>query len=375
MATQREIQPDRLAERLLALPGFGAVRAAAERSGADAYLVGGAVRDALLGEPVTNLDVVVDGEQAPLIAALGADALIHDRFETAVVSLPVGAVDVARARAETYPHPGALPEVRPAGVTEDLGRRDFTVNALAVPVADPATLLDLHGGVDDLRAGLLRVMHERSFVDDPTRALRAARYGARLALELEPRTRELLLEADLATVSRDRVAADLARLAAEPQPRLGFELLDSWGLVRLAPGSGAMIDAVVDLLEHPPWAGTIARPQAVLAAVRGPSPVVERLARETPDSPSAAVAAARGRSGTELALARALGAGWLDEYIESWRDVRLVISGDDLLAAGVPEGPGVGRGLAAALRAKLDGDASGRDAELRVALKAAGAPE
>ena len=132
---------------------------------------------------------------------------------------------------------------------------------------------------------------------------------------------------------------------------------------------------MVDLLERPPWAGTVARPQAVLAAVRGPSPVVERLARETPDSPSAAVAAARGRSGAELALARAMGAGWLDDYVESWRDVRLAISGDDLLAAGVPEGPGVGRGLAAALRAKLDGDASGRDAELRVALEAAGAPE
>ena len=107
MATQREIQPDRLGERLLALPGFGAVRAAAERSGADAYLVGGAVRDALLGEPVTNLDLVVDGEQGAADRGPGRRALIHDRFETAVVSLPAGAVDVARARAETYPAPGS----------------------------------------------------------------------------------------------------------------------------------------------------------------------------------------------------------------------------------------------------------------------------
>jgi tRNA nucleotidyltransferase (CCA-adding enzyme) len=375
VATQREIHPDRLAERLLALPGFGAVRAAADRAGANAYLVGGAVRDALLGEPSANLDLVVDGEQGPLVAALGAEALIHDRFETAVVDLPSGPVDVARARAETYAYPGALPEVRPATVAEDLGRRDFTVNALAVPLADPGSLLDPLGGVGDLRAGLLRVLHERSFVDDPTRALRAARYGARLGLEPEPRTLELLRETDLGTVSRDRVAADVARLAAEALPRPGFELLDSWGLIRLAPDAGALIDAVTELMKRAPWQGVAARPQAVLAAVRGPTPVVNRLARAAPESPSAAVAAARGRSGVELALARAMGTEWLDDYVERWRDVRLAISGDDLIAAGVPEGPRVGRGLAAALRAKLDGEASGRDAELRVAVEAAGAPE
>jgi len=375
VATQREIHLDRLAERLLALPGFAAIRTAAERVGADAYLVGGAVRDALLGRSSTNLDLGVDGEQGPLVAALGAEALIHDRFETAVVDLPSGPVDVARARAESYAHPGALPDVRPATVTADLGRRDFTVNALAVSLSDPGSVLDPSGGVDDLRAGLLRVLHERSFIDDPTRALRAARYAARLGFEPEPRTLELLREADLGTVSRDRVAADLARLAAEVTPRAGFELLDSWGLIRLAPEAAELIDSVAELTGRPPWDGVAARPQAVLAAVRGPSPEVDRLARAAPSAPSAAVAAARGRTGVELALARAMGAAWLDDYVEDWREVRLAISGEDLLAAGVPEGPRIGIGLAAALRAKLDGEASGRDAELRVALGAAGAPE
>jgi tRNA nucleotidyltransferase (CCA-adding enzyme) len=132
---------------------------------------------------------------------------------------------------------------------------------------------------------------------------------------------------------------------------------------------------VAELVTRPSWDGVAARPQAVLAAVRGPSAVATRLAGSAPASPSAAVAAARGCSGVELALARVMGAAWLDDYVESWRHVRLAISGDDLLAAGVPEGPRIGRGLAAALRAKLDGEASGRDAELRVALEAAGEPE
>ncbi len=372
MATKREITTESLGERIVALPGFPAVRAAAERAQADAYLVGGAVRDTLLGHPVDNLDLVVDGEGARLIAELGADAVVHDRFETATIAIPSGPVDVARARAETYPRPGALPEVRPATLAEDLARRDFAANALAVPLAEPGELVDLHRGLDDLRAGWLRVLHAGSFVDDPTRALRAARYAARLGLEVEPGTLELLRAADLSTVSRERVAAELGRLAAEADPRPGFELLDDWGLIRLEPGAGALIDAVGELLERPEWERVAARPQAVLTVVRSAGPEAAALARVRPGSPSEAVAAAQGHTGVDLALARARGADWLDDYVELWRDVRLAISGDDLIAAGVREGPAIGRGLAAALRAKLDGEAASREEELRVALEAAG---
>ncbi len=372
MAARHEISTDGLGERIAALPGFAEVRAAAERAGADAYLVGGAVRDALLGREAANLDLVVDGDPIGLVAALGDDAVIHDRFETATVELPGGPVDVARARTETYPGPGALPEVSPAGLADDLVRRDFTVNAIAVPLADPGSLIDPHGGLDDLRAGLLRVLHERSFADDPTRAVRAARYASRLALEPEPATLELLRDADLATVSADRVAAELGKLAAEPDPAPGFALLDDWGLIELAPAGRELIERVTALLHEPPWEGVAPRPAAVLTAVHG-SPAAVELAAVEPASPSAAVAAARGRTGVEQVLARALGAQWLDRYVSEWRQVRLEISGEDLIAAGVPEGPAVGRGLAAALRAKLDGEAPGRDDELRIALEAAAA--
>ncbi len=372
MAAQREIDVDGLATRVEAVPGFQGVRAAAERAGANAHLVGGAVRDALLGLPAPNLDLVVVGDPQPLIEALGGDARVHDRFGTATVTTADGSVDVARARTETYEHPGALPTVAPADeLGADLARRDFSVNSIAVPVSDPGRVIDPQGGLDDLHAGILRVLHDGSFVDDPTRALRAARYASRLGLGVEPRTLELLRDTNLGTVSDDRVEAELRRLAAEPVPRAGFELLDDWGLMKLDRAAGDLIDVIAELLAAEPWRSEAGRADAVLAAARGAPSAARELASMTPATPSEAVAAAHGRSGIELALARALGAGWLDDYVGHWRGIRLAISGDDLLESGIAAGPAVGRGLAAALRAKLDGEVSGRDQELEFALDAA----
>ncbi|MFL5871008.1 MAG: CCA tRNA nucleotidyltransferase [Solirubrobacterales bacterium] len=371
MRAPPEIDLEGLASRIEALPGFEAARAAADRAGVDALLVGGAVRDALLGRSTNNLDLVVVGDPLPLVEALGGDARVHDRFGTATVATAAGPIDVARARAETYERPGALPTVAPAGLDEDLARRDFTVNAIAIALDEPGRPIDPHDGIADLGAAALRVLHDRSFVDDPTRALRAARYASRLGFDLEPETAELIRSTDLETVSADRVEAELRRLASEPSPRRGFELLAEWGLFELPDGAGDLIDAVASLVSEPPWDDAVGGADAVLAAVRGPSDDVTALASLEPRSPSAAVAAARGRSPVELALARALGAAWLDDYLADWRHVRLDISGRELLDAGVPEGPAVGRGLAAALRAKLDGELSGRDDELRTAIDAA----
>ena len=127
-------------------------------------------------------------------------------------------IDIAQTRTESYPAPGALPEVRPASIADDLARRDFTVNAMAFPLSEDRQLLDPHGGLDDLRAGLLRVLHDGSFIDDPTRALRAARYAARFGFEPEPQTARLLRGADLSTVSEDRIDNELRRIAAEDDP-------------------------------------------------------------------------------------------------------------------------------------------------------------
>jgi tRNA nucleotidyltransferase (CCA-adding enzyme) len=362
-----------------AYPELEAVRAAAE---SPVYLVGGAVRDILLGRGRTDVDLVVEGDAMALAARLGAEPTAHERFGTAKVRLDGHAVDVASARRETYPRPGALPVVERASLEEDLRRRDFTINAMALPLQSPMELIDPHGGEADLAGGLLRVLHPGSFVDDPTRALRAARYAARFGFTPEPETERLLRATDLGTVSADRRRAELLRLAAEATAPRGFELLAGWGLVKPREGGVELARRVGELLAEPPWAGFADRDQAVLAAAlpeqearaeggeRDPMAAGEALAAAAPRRPSESVDLARGRDPIALAIARALGAEWLDRYVEEWRHVALEIDGEALLAAGVPEGPALGRGLRAALAAKLDGEAEGREQELSVALAA-----
>ena len=361
---------DNLAEALRsAHPELDAVR---EAAAAPVYLVGGAVRDLLLGRGRSDVDLVVEGDAAALAAALGAEIVEHERFATAKVGLDGHEVDIAAARAETYPRPGALPEVEPAaGIAADLGRRDFTINAMAIPLRGDPELIDPYGGRADLEAGLLRVLHRGSFADDPTRALRAARYAARFGFEPEPGTAALLREADLGTVSADRREAELLRLAAEPDAARGFELLAEWGLIEPRAGGVALAARVAGLLSAPPWREVAPRDRAVLAAALGSAGGEVELAAARPERPSEAVELARGSGPVELALARALGAEWLDRYLLEWRPLRLEIDGRDLIAAGVAQGPALGRGLAAALRRKLDGEISGRDEELAAALAAA----
>jgi tRNA nucleotidyltransferase (CCA-adding enzyme) len=337
------------------------------------YLVGGAVRDLLLGRARTDIDLVVIGDAAELAAGIGAaQSTEHERFGTAKAVVDGHEVDIAAARAETYPEPGALPVVEPADDIEaDLSRRDFTINAMAVPLDGDPDLIDPHGGRADLESGLIRILHPGSFRDDPTRALRAARYAARFGFELEPGTAALLRKADLETVSGDRRRADFLRIAAEPEAVRALQLLTEWGLIEPPPGALELGAAVSALLSEPPWEGTAPRPESILAAVLGPAGAAEELAGLAPERPSEGVEATAGRDPVELALARAMGADWLDRYLLEWRDVALEIDGADLIEAGVPEGPAVGRGLKRALRLKLDDGVTGRERELEAAVEAA----
>jgi tRNA nucleotidyltransferase (CCA-adding enzyme) len=374
MASKRiapRLDPDALGAAIAAAhPELEAVREAA--GGEAIYLVGGAVRDLLLDRDRADVDLVVVGDAAALAARLGAETVEHERFATAKVKLDDHEIDIATARRETYPRPGALPEVEPADTIEaDLGRRDFTINAMAVPLEDEPRLIDPYGGRADLEAGMLRVLHEGSFVDDPTRALRAARYAARYSFKLAPRTAELLRRTDLDTVSAERREAELLLLIGLGETMRVLELLDEWGLERAQPGGIELARKVEELLSSEPWRGVADRHAALLAAVRTPPGDADELPEETPENPSRAVALAAPRDPVELVLARARGAKWLDRYLEEWREVTLEIDGDDLIAAGVPQGPAVGRGLDAALRRKLDGEIAGRGQELETALEAA----
>lgn len=370
MPGSREIDPTGLPELLDSLAGIEALRSLAEK--VPAYLVGGVVRDLLLARPRLDIDVVIEGDVAALADAPGFVLESGGRFLTGKLSLDGAEIDIARARAETYPQPGALPEVTPATINQDLARRDFTVNAMAIPLAGNAELIDPHGGLDDLRAGTVRVLHDRSFIDDPTRALRAARYAARFDLELEPRTEKLLRAADLSTVSDDRVQGELRRIAAEPDPAKAVSLIVEWGILpSIDPAAPERVASVVELASGPPWAGWSDRELAVMLAIVRPLPQIRELVAATPERPSDAFRLAEPWDPSQLLVARALGADWLDRYAAELRHVRLEITGDDLIGEGIPEGPAIGDALKAALSGKLDGEVSGRNEELRVALAVA----
>jgi tRNA nucleotidyltransferase (CCA-adding enzyme) len=364
------IDPTRLPDLVDALPGIDALRGIAEI--VPAYLVGGAVRDLLLGIEGVDLDLAIEGDLEALANAPGFEIEREGLFLTGRLELGELKIDVARTRAESYSKPGALPEVRPAPIADDLARRDFTVNAMAIPLAGDAELLDPHEGVDDLRAGVLRVLHDRSFIDDPTRALRAARYAARFGFDLEPGTVRLLGEADLSTVSDDRVQSELRRIAAEEDPAKALQLIVDWGLMpTLDPEAPSRVAEVARLASTPAWAGWANRELAVELATVRPLPQIRELAAATPERPSEAVRLAVPWDPSQLLVARAQGAEWLDRYAEELRHVHLEITGEDLIAAGIPEGPAIGHGLEAAISGKLDGELSGREEELRIALAAA----
>jgi tRNA nucleotidyltransferase (CCA-adding enzyme) len=367
---------ENLAEALAA--AYPELAAVAEAAPDPVYLVGGAVRDLLLGRGRADIDLVVEGDPATLAAALGAETLeSHPRFGTLKVEIggetgiaPRGEVlDIAAARRERYERPGALPTVElGAPIRTDLARRDFTVNAMAVALAEPRELIDPYDGQVDLEAGVLRVIHAGSFADDPTRAIRAARYAARFGFGIEPGTRVLLRATELRTVTPDRRAAELRKLAEEESAVRGLELLAGWGLIEPRAGgeSFALAREVARLTSEPPWAAEADRAEAVLAAALGPWTGEETLAAERPSRPSEGVRLVRGLDPIELVLARAAGAEWLDDWL-LWREVSLEISGVDLTAAGLA-GPAVGEALEAALAAKLDGEVLTRADELRLAL-------
>ncbi|HET9740327.1 MAG TPA: hypothetical protein VFP78_19605, partial [Solirubrobacteraceae bacterium] len=228
------------------LERLGSPPAVAALDGEDAvYVVGGAVRDLLLDRRPHELDFVVEGDALAVARRAaeraGGRVTVHERFGTATVTAPETTFDLAGARRERYPRPGALPEVElGATLREDLERRDFTVNAIALHLAD-GELVWLPGAEEDLRAGRLRVLHEGSFRDDPTRMLRLARYAARLGFEPDPATDALVDPALVATVTGSRLGAELRLLLREPQPA-ALLALERHGLGRALLGDGFRVD-------------------------------------------------------------------------------------------------------------------------------------
>ncbi|MDN5326676.1 MAG: hypothetical protein PWP41_1372 [Moorella sp. (in: firmicutes)] len=222
-------------------------RKIARLKGQRVYLVGGTIRDLLLGRPDVDLDLVVEGNglllARELARQLGGRLVYHERFLTATIYWAGERVDVVTARQEYYPRPGALPEVDAATLAEDLARRDFSINAMALPLTarEMGELRDPFNGRADLAAGKIRVLHQASFRDDPTRILRGVRLGTRLHFQLAGETRELAREAlaagYLELVSPRRFWQEFILLLKEPRPVAAWEALLALGW-RGLPGSG-----------------------------------------------------------------------------------------------------------------------------------------
>ena len=397
----------------------------ADRRKTGAYVVGGLVRDLLLDRDTYDLDVVVEEavESFAQAAAAELDGEIkaRSRFGTVLLVLRDGTkLDLATSRSEVYARPGALPDVRFGAIGADLSRRDFTINAMAIRLnaATFGALLDPHGGRDDLEHQVIRVLHEKSFEDDPTRILRAVRFEARLGFTLEDDTRALLLATAragyLSRVSGERIRNEIELILGEPAPGSSVRVLDDWGILRAVAEGWSLPEQwericadILELLESPPapcaveerWTALLA---AMLLAV-GPETrlavgerlvlgrralrIVSQLERlETTAGPALASADSLAPSevrtrldGFEpeiLVLASAVGRGSpLEErialYLKELRHVRPALTGDDLRQLGIVEGERIGTLLRALLIARLDGVVETRQDELSLARRLA----
>jgi tRNA nucleotidyltransferase (CCA-adding enzyme) len=404
-----------------------AVLAEAERREVAVHLVGGPVRDLLLGRGLRDLDLVVeprDGvalgaeEIARAAAPTGAQVVSHDRFGTVRLAMGDAALDLATVRRESYARPGALPSVEPGSLDDDLRRRDFTVNAMALPLSGAARrgrsgVIEVESGRVDLAAGVLRVLHARSFHDDPTRALRAARLGARLGFRLSRGSRSALRDAirdgAFGAVSGERFRRELEKLFEDASlgldPAAALRRLAEWHvLAALEPGLalearsvpalrrlGRSIAAPPFPSRAKPWAAGLAvwladldatsRRRALRRfAVRGE--LAQRLAEfpKLRDRVLRQLARARGRGAVDALLApideerllalHAIAAPPARRRIERWaledRVRRPPVSGNDLVAAGLA-GPAVGAALARVRLAWLDGAVKSREEAIALA--------
>lgn len=417
--------PDHGEQMLASSPLAGALIARCREAGLSLqgiYLVGGAVRDAALGLPARDLDLAVEGDGLArahlLAAALDGSVVAEHRFGTAelVAGMPGVAgpvrIDVATCRAEAYPEPGALPTVQVGVAIEtDLARRDFGINAIALSLDDgehAGRVVDPAGGLVDLDARRVRVLHDDSFRDDPTRIVRAARYATRLAMLVDEATTAQAISAvrdgALGTVSADRLRAEIELVLTEPAWRT-LRLLHTWGVLdqldpRLAGAlaEGGLLHGIdlacgMDRERHATarrlrlavlaaqleeeaagwlaWMGFSAAARdevlghiAALTAVRShpdalrdqPPSRLYPVLGELRDSTAALLLLAV--AGTDPALAITL-----ERFRQAVRDTRLHVRGDDVMALGMPAGRGVGEVLGELFLRALDGEFADEAAE------------
>ena len=364
-----------------------------------AYLVGGTVRDLLLGAPARfDFDVAVVGNAEAYARALAerldGTVTVHDRFGTATVQYDDGAhVDVATARTETYAAPAALPDIAPASsIDEDLRRRDFTMNAMAIELPG-GDLVDPFRGQQHLRDRLVWVLHEQSFVDDPTRILRGALYETRLDFRMDPKTETLAMASagDVRLLSGARIREELVAILEEDDPERTLERLAQLGVAAalgIAFEPRGLQHRLRELSQtydlriprwhlgllsvHAPigWLDELKFPRAVAESIEAAHREEQTLRDALADADdSASIVSAVEATGPDTplyALARE-DIPALRQYFERLRRIELDVDGADLAALGLGESPRVGEVLSELRRRKLNGELPGRAEELAAA--------
>jgi len=381
----------------------------AASQGQNLYLVGGVVRDLLLGRTNVDLDLVVEGDAISLAQRLAtitqAKVTFHLRFQTAKIKWDSWSVDLATARSETYSKPGALPKVEPGLLDTDLFRRDFTINTMAIELVPTrwGELIDLYDGRDDLEKGLIRILHENSFVDDATRIWRGLRYEQRLNFELEPDTLRLLKQniAMLDTISGDRIRHELELILQEELPEKVLCRAGELGVLEKLHPSLKGDDWLSEKFEEARKASLLGSPPAelylALLAYRLNNEETEEFlqkfrlrklhARTVRDSQSLK-AEIKALAEADIAPSRihrllygysqpALTAGLLASdsptakqniqlFLTRLRQVKPSLTGKDLQKMGIPPGPRMKEVLQQLLKARLDGKITSKKGEIKL---------
>lgn len=305
-------------------------------------LVGGAVRDALLGKTPLDLDVVVEGAGVDAVESLakaaGQPYVFHPVFQNATLTLPDGRyMDLVRSRWESYPVAGQNPIPEPSTLADDLRRRDFSLNALALVLGHDMALLDVTGGLADLQNKQLKPLSFHSFYDDASRLVRGARLAARLGLTPHPQLLAQVPDALAVAHQTPRLWAELKLMLFEPRPYRVAQLLGEWGAGELLPD--LQVIAALDQLQS---VGETVTPQTFAAGLLARADHAPALAQRLSlgDKPAALLGRARSDSffpvGTpEIQLRHILRP---DAYVP--------LTGKDVLALGVPAGRAVGQALA-----------------------------